>query len=84
MRRTLYYTEIRIVDAWHLYKSSGHSMRSRSSAGQVAVESETSANEHALDISEGSSLSQEYLKRGQGKRNSRTHSRRAIQELKIS
>lgn len=57
-------------------ESSDHSMLSQSTAAPVALESETSADELAQDMSEGPSLSQGRLKRGRDKRHSRTDSRK--------
>ena len=52
-------------------ESSGHSMQSQSTNGPAALESETSADELAQDMSEGSSFSHKRLKRGSAKRHSR-------------
>ena len=48
--------------------SSGHSMQSQSTNGLAALESETSADELAQDMSEGSSYSRKRLKRGSAKK----------------
>jgi len=52
-------------------ESSGHSMLSQSTNGPATLESETSADELAQDMSEGSSFSNKRLKRGSSKRHSR-------------
>lgn len=57
-------------------ESSDHSMLSQSTFAPVALESETSADELAQDMSEGPNLSQGRLKRGRDKRHSRTDSKK--------
>ena len=52
-------------------ESSGHSMLSQSTNGPATLESETSADELARDMSEGSSFSNKRLKTGSSKRHSR-------------
>ena len=52
-------------------ESSGHSMLSQSTNGPAILESETSADELAQDMSEGSSSSNKHLKRGSAKSHSR-------------
>ncbi|KAL8700904.1 MAG: hypothetical protein Q9201_005199 [Fulgogasparrea decipioides] len=49
-------------------ESSAHSMQSQSTNGPTALESETSADELAQDISKGSSFSNKHLKRGSARR----------------
>ena len=56
-------------------ESSSHSM-SQSTTEPIVLESETSADELAQDMSEGPSLSQERLRRGRDKHHSRTDSRK--------
>lgn len=51
-------------------ESSGHSLRSRSTNRTTTLESETSADEIAQDMSEGSSFSNKCVKRGSAKRHS--------------
>jgi len=57
-------------------ESSDHSMLSQSTAAPVALESETSADELAQDMSEVPSLFQGRLKRGRDKRHSTTDSKK--------
>lgn len=51
-------------------ESSGHSLRSQSTNRPATLESETSADELAQEMSEGSSFSNKRLKRGSAKRHS--------------